>query len=335
MAICVRCKKDVGIVGGLFYNSKTKRCGNCEKEVKQGLDAFRRAFLKFCEDGVIAPDEWQRLQRGSANSKLVWEECLEYVRVDALHHLERVLAFASADGIITSEEEQFYGELKAYLQIPAKLAEPLDRRMEYLKRISEIRQGRLPVVQPSVHMESNEICHLETPATFVRILKASVQKIEGRFIATNQKLHYLSSQGGWIIPWKNVMRVECEIAEFENEKMKVTSTGEILYLELSTKKGNGYYIVDEPKMTVAILDTITRVSKRQMLIPQEDIESRQIPQQVKTAVWQRDQGKCAQCGATSYLEFDHIIPFSKGGASTVNNVQLLCRKCNLQKADKI
>ena len=105
MAVCIRCKKDVGLVGGLFYNSRTKRCGNCEKEVKQGLDAFRRAFLKFCEDGVIAPEEWQRLERGSQSSKLVWEECLGYVRGDALHHLEQVLAFASADGIVTPEEE--------------------------------------------------------------------------------------------------------------------------------------------------------------------------------------------------------------------------------------
>ena len=184
-------------------------------------------------------------------------------------------------------------------------------------------------------MESNEICHLETPATFVKILKASVQQIEGRFIATNQKLHYLSSQGGWTILWKNVMRVECEAVAFENAKMKVKSTGEVLYLELSTKKGNGYYIVDEPKMTATILETITRIVKRQMLVPKEDLESRQIPQQVKTAVWQRDQGKCVQCGAISYLEFDHIIPFSRGGASTVNNVQLLCRRCNLEKRDKI
>ncbi|MEW6358135.1 MAG: HNH endonuclease, partial [Planctomycetota bacterium] len=61
----------------------------------------------------------------------------------------------------------------------------------------------------------------------------------------------------------------------------------------------------------------------------------EIKAHVKVAVWQRDGGKCVRCGAADYLEFDHIIPFSKGGASTENNVQLLCRRCNLKKGDEL
>lgn len=67
----------------------------------------------------------------------------------------------------------------------------------------------------------------------------------------------------------------------------------------------------------------------------EEVRSRRIPQDVKAAVWQRDQGQCAECGASEYLEFDHVIPFSKGGANTEGNVQLLCRSCNLSKSDRI
>lgn len=63
--------------------------------------------------------------------------------------------------------------------------------------------------------------------------------------------------------------------------------------------------------------------------------SRYIPRDVMSAVWQRDDGKCVECGSREDLEFDHIIPFSKGGASTVDNVQILCKKCNLKKSDKI
>ena len=56
---------------------------------------------------------------------------------------------------------------------------------------------------------------------------------------------------------------------------------------------------------------------------------------VKKEVWNRDGGKCVECGSREDLEYDHIIPVSKGGANTVRNVQLLCEKCNRSKSANI
>ena len=63
--------------------------------------------------------------------------------------------------------------------------------------------------------------------------------------------------------------------------------------------------------------------------------SRHIPQSVRDAVWRRAGGKCEQCGSRLNLEFDHIVPFSKGGSNTYRNVQLLCQDCNRHKSDHI
>jgi hypothetical protein len=63
--------------------------------------------------------------------------------------------------------------------------------------------------------------------------------------------------------------------------------------------------------------------------------SRTISQKVRDAVWRRDEGKCVQCGSNENLEFDHIIPFSKGGSNTKRNIQLLCESCNRKKSDNI
>jgi hypothetical protein len=64
--------------------------------------------------------------------------------------------------------------------------------------------------------------------------------------------------------------------------------------------------------------------------------SRVIPTNIKLEVWQRDKGKCVECGASDELHFDHILPFSKGGTSMKSeNVQLLCARHNLQKSAKI
>ncbi len=57
--------------------------------------------------------------------------------------------------------------------------------------------------------------------------------------------------------------------------------------------------------------------------------------EVKREVWRRDQGRCVQCGSQEKLEYDHIIPVSKGGSNTERNVQLLCEKCNREKAARI
>jgi hypothetical protein len=61
----------------------------------------------------------------------------------------------------------------------------------------------------------------------------------------------------------------------------------------------------------------------------------QIPDDVKLAVWTRDGQACVVCQSTQELQFDHIIPFTSGGGNTVENIQLLCRLCNLKKSDKI
>lgn len=63
--------------------------------------------------------------------------------------------------------------------------------------------------------------------------------------------------------------------------------------------------------------------------------SRRISQDVKDKVWRRDEGRCVECGSNENLEFDHIIPFSKGGANTYRNIQLLCESCNRSKSAKI
>jgi hypothetical protein len=60
-----------------------------------------------------------------------------------------------------------------------------------------------------------------------------------------------------------------------------------------------------------------------------------IPSDVRSAVWQRDAGRCVECGSSENLEFDHVIPVSMGGAHTVRNLQLLCVSCNVAKGGNL
>jgi hypothetical protein len=80
-----------------------------------------------------------------------------------------------------------------------------------------------------------------------------------------------------------------------------------------------------------------RLKKRFELTQEVERQPRResIPEEVRIAVWRRDGGKCARCGSREKLEYDHIIPVSKGGSSTVRNVELLCETCNRKKKDNI
>jgi hypothetical protein len=60
-----------------------------------------------------------------------------------------------------------------------------------------------------------------------------------------------------------------------------------------------------------------------------------IPRAVQREVWQRDGGRCVECGSKEKLCFDHIVPFSRGGSNSVRNLQLLCEPCNLSKSNRI
>jgi len=60
-----------------------------------------------------------------------------------------------------------------------------------------------------------------------------------------------------------------------------------------------------------------------------------IPEDVRIAVWRRDNGRCARCGSRERLEYDHMVPVSRGGSNTVRNIELLCESCNRSKGANI
>ncbi|NJK82259.1 MAG: HNH endonuclease [Chloroflexaceae bacterium] len=321
--VCVRCSKEIGLLERFNFNKEMGRCGKCEREVAKSLQQFRHAFLKYASDSILSPEEWSNLEHGCQLDRVPLPEALSFVRSDALAFLDRTLLLSFADGgQLSMQDVQEILRLKELLMIPDDVAQPLLNQMNYFQHITRIRQGHLPTItKPDVHLDAGEICHYQTQAAFQRVTKRATDLVPGQLIVTSQQVHFLSGSGGWSVKHRFILRVNTET--------------DGITLELTVKRGNGFYVVPNSLEAASIIETLVRIDRRQLFTPTNGEMSRHVPNNVRIAVYNRDQGRCVECGASDYLEYDHIIPFSKGGASTLNNIQLLCRRCNLKKGDRI
>lgn len=54
----------------------------------------------------------------------------------------------------------------------------------------------------------------------------------------------------------------------------------------------------------------------------------------EATIYMRDNYECQYCGSRENLELDHIVPLSKGGAHSEDNLVVACRHCNSSKGSK-
>lgn len=59
-----------------------------------------------------------------------------------------------------------------------------------------------------------------------------------------------------------------------------------------------------------------------------------LPPVNRREVLRRDRHACQYCGSTKHLTLDHVIPRSKGGKHTWDNVVTACEGCNSRKSDR-
>lgn len=60
-----------------------------------------------------------------------------------------------------------------------------------------------------------------------------------------------------------------------------------------------------------------------------------VPPVSRREVLRRDNHTCQYCGSTKRLTLDHVIPRSKGGQHTWDNVVTACEPCNLAKSNRL
>ncbi|MBF6164965.1 TerD family protein [Streptomyces gardneri] len=296
-------------------------CQRCEQEIEEYLTHWHtRAWRVLTGHGPRGP-EWAALWASLRYQRIDAEAGRTALRDVALSYVERLVTFAFADGEVRHAELELFEQAVTELALGGPLIEDLRRRMHRGNTLYRLRTGDLPLVRtPGLHLDPEETVHLDLPATHVRQLARGPKLTEGRLIGSNKKLRFVGADTGIEMPWSRVVSVHAE-------------QGTVV-IAATSARGGATFAVDDPDYVTAALEGALRVAKRLVLTPGQR-DTRSIPQEVKAQVWQRDGGRCVECGDGHYLEFDHIIPLSRGGATSAANLQILCRACNRAKGARI
>ncbi|GAA5057917.1 TerD family protein [Nocardia callitridis] len=314
---CARCHKPLRrkFFGGVAP------CAFCAEEIAGFLTHWHSNACRVLTNFGPRGPEWAALWASLRFQRIEQRVGREALHEDALNYVERLVAFAFADSEVRQEEFDAFESAIEELALSGPLIEDLRRRMWRGHTLCRLRDGELPVVRsPGLHLDPEERVHLDIPAVHVKTLARGPKLTEGRLIVSNKKLRFVGADTGIELLWSRVVAVHAE--------------GDTVVLAATSARGGATFSVDDPDYVACALEGALRVAKRLVLTPGQ-LDTRSISQEVKAEVWQRDGGKCVECGDGHYLEFDHIIPLSRGGATSATNLQILCRSCNRTKGARI
>lgn len=103
----------------------------------------------------------------------------------------------------------------------------------------------------------------------------------------------------------------------QQDKKNIFNSTQIISLLHRLNNKNNYFYLDRE-----IWDSLCRV------------ERGKVSNKMRFAIYKRDHYCCQICGSRyGQLEIDHIKPIAKGGKTTYDNLQTLCKRCNQAKGD--
>ena len=285
------------------------------------VDAYRATFRRLVSDGVLDDKELAELQMFRDATGLSPTEASRVSASDALRLYRRTVSMICQDGEVTDDELAQLNRLRDVLDLDDAAIEPMRNQVARVRELGHIRSGKLPTIPTDARLRNSEICHYLSRCRFQWETATQTKHVTGTLMITNQRLIFNSESKSF----------EARI----NRILNVTTYSNGLDLGMTSNRGQGSYFVEDSELLEAVLEAVIAYHNRVISEKLDSAKTRHIPEHVRLEVWQRDGGKCCRCDATDYLEFDHIIPFSKGGSNSDKNVQLLCRRCNLAKSDEI
>lgn len=292
-----------------------------DKKVK----LFQRRLKKDLIDGDLTADKIKKLEQFCRDNCLNFDKMLDIAKPEVEKALHKIMADIVSEERISTEEQNRISRLCNFVGAPTELIKEINQTLTRIKRIEKIKNGDIqPIKTKSIVLKNGEICWCHISKVYSAMYEDDEIVIyDGDIFITNERVIFKSPEVPALITLQNIVSFEIE--------------DDFLYISAKNTKSNLTIHSTQRKnqLIKAYLEQALDKYNRRTSSKTTKDNTRNISQAVKNIVWTRDGGQCVECGATDYLEYDHIIPFSKGGSSSEKNVQLLCRRCNLKKHDRI
>jgi hypothetical protein len=282
---------------------------------------FSTALAAMLEDGELDVSELQVLRQMVDEAGEKWQNVVSECRPIAEKYIRHILADAVSDWEVTKQEETL---IHSQIQLFGleHMRQEVDSVIERVRKITALRSNILP--QPlrlsPAWLVSGEAVYLRSEANF---FKDSTIVASGKIWVTSTRVEFVAPKGAASLPLKSI-----RMAEHGRGFLQITAS----------RGGIRIYGIAEAGFCAELILCLMRSGNRTANVT-IDGDTRQdrrlVSKETRNAVWIRDGGQCVDCGSGDYIEFDHIIPVAKGGSNTVNNIQLLCRRCNGAKGDRI
>ena len=180
-------------------------------------------------------------------------------------------------------------------------------RQEYLETVIDWIRQRDGVKSIEDYMAIHQLDH--TAKEIKEYYQSIINWIETIFIKYRKEMKGLK----WGLLYNKFHKIDFDPKKLEEQISELMKDE---YEEITSKKGIYEYVLSGDDRFLSI---------------------RAFRDSEKRTVYERQKGICPKCGKhfdIKDMEADHIIPYSKGGHTTIDNCQMLCRDCNRRKSAK-
>ena len=292
----------------------------------RGEEFLRGLFATVVQERGFSSREWQSLVETARALGLDVNDLRDAISLQANAYVEHVLADAKSDGRITDVEKQTIDWLVRTLGISPELQNYILSEIETIELYNAIANGNLPTLEVRhLALRAGEIAHHHCAAAYEQVKQSQSGP------------RSIRHDGGLVITdWRMIFTSDTKSVDLNHRRVvSLLPLNGGVEVRAGGPGAGRYYFGGDANLASAIYQAAVAKANQTLVERLEGASTRHIPRDVRQRVWQKYAGRCADCGATQYLEFDHIVPVARGGSNSDANVQLLCRGCNSKKSDRI